>query len=204
MTAKTQLALALALSLVWAVAFVVGVATDAFYPLLGTVAALVIVVATPALVSAWAGATWRSCAVQVAAGAVVGIVTVFLTHVGYDLCAGRLPGLVEHVARLQRLAAVTPARLGLVVVIAVAEELLWRRGLLDALRQLGVRPVVAVGVSSLVYAGSQLGPGSPWLVLAGVGFGVLWGALRLRAGLWAAVVAHLVWTLAILGLVPPG
>jgi membrane protease YdiL (CAAX protease family) len=108
------------------------------------------------------------------------------------------------VGRLQRLAGVTPARLALVVLIAVAEELLWRGLLFDALRQRGVRPLVAVSLSALVYAGSQLGPRSPWLCVAGLGFGVLWGVLRLRAGMWAAVVAHLVWSLAILGALPLG
>lgn len=212
MTAKTQLALALVLSLVWAVAFVVGVDRDAFYLFLGVVAAVVVVVVVvvvpivagampsmpslPSLRAAWP----RPGGIVIGLG--VGVVTVVLTHVGYRVLSGSLPGLVEDVARLHRLAGVTPSRLGLVVLIAVAEELLWRGLLLDALRQLALRPLVAVSASALIYAASQVGPRSVWLGVAGLGFGVLWGALRLRAGLAAAVAAHLVWTLAILGLVP--
>ena len=44
-------------------------------------------------------------------------------------------GLGADVAILYGVAAVTPARLAVVVVIAVAEELLWRGVLLDALQQ---------------------------------------------------------------------
>lgn len=207
MSPHRQLTTALVLSLTWAIAFVVGVDRDAFYPFLGAVAVVVVLVAVA--VGGASGATsprpaWWPPLLQLMLGLVVGAVTVAVTHVGYRAVDGALPGLVDDVARLQRLAGVTPSRLVLVVLIAVAEELLWRGLLLDALRQMGLRPLVAVSVSALVYAGSQLGPRSPWLCVAGLGFGALWGGLRLRFGMWAAIVAHLVWTLAILGALPLG
>jgi membrane protease YdiL (CAAX protease family) len=203
MTPMTQLALALGLSLVWAVAFLVGVDRDAFYPFLGGVAVVVVATAL-ATMSSWRRPSGRGLAPSIGVGLAVGVVTVVMTHVGFALLGGVLPGLADDVTRLQRLAGVTLPRLGLVVLIAVAEELLWRGLLHDALRQLGLRPFVAVPVSAVVYAASQMGPRSPWLLVAGLGCGVLWGALRVRVGLASAIAAHLVWTLAILGALPLG
>jgi len=188
------------LSLAWAAAFVVGVDRAALYPTRGGVAAVVVVVVVR-LAPTLRSAPWSPGRAALF-GLVVGVGSVVATHVGDRLLAPLLPGLGDDIARLQLLAAVTASRLAVVVLIALAEELLWRGLILDALRQLGMRAPVAVGVAALVYAASQLGPRSPWLVVAAFGCGLLWGALRWRIGLPAAVAAHLVWTLAILGLVP--
>jgi membrane protease YdiL (CAAX protease family) len=204
MSARRQLMIGVVLSLVWAGAFVVGVDRESLYPALGGVAAVVVAVVLwlkPGLRSV-SSAQGRHVLVGAVVGIAVGVGSVVATHLGDRLFAAVLPGLGHDIERLQRLAGVTPSRLALVVVIAVAEELLWRTLVLDALRQLGLRDPVAVSVAALVYAASQVGPGSPWLVVAAFGCGLLWGALRWRVGLAAAIAAHLVWTLAILGLVP--
>jgi membrane protease YdiL (CAAX protease family) len=138
------------------------------------------------------------------------VLTVVATHVGYGIIGASVPSLAEDVWRLHQVAAVTPERLGLVVFIAVAEELLWRGLLLGALRRMGWSMVLAVLSSAFVYGLAQVGPRSPWLVVAACGLGVVWGALRwsggpsggASGGLWRAIVAHLVWTIAILGVVP--
>ena len=204
MSAGRHLAIGVVLSLVWAVAFVVGVDRESLYPALGGVAAVVVVVVLWLTQGfrTFLSPPGRGLIVGVAIGTVVGVGSVVATHLGDRLFAEILPGLGDDIARLQRLAGITPSRLAIVVVIAVAEELLWRWLVLDALRQLGLRVPVAVGVAALVYAASQVGPGSPWLVVAAFGCGILWGALRWRVGLSAAIAAHLVWTLTILGIFP--
>lgn len=55
-----------------------------------------------------------------------------------------------------------------------------------------------------IYAAAQVGAGSPWLVAVAFSFGVVFSVCTaLRDGrLWTAVVAHLCWTPAVLGLVP--
>ena len=207
----TALASSLVLSLLWAATFVVAVAHDRLYPLLGTMAVLVAVVSllvAPALRRQLL--LLRPRVVDVAVGAGFGVVLVLATHVGFTLMSPHLPGLGADVAILYRVAAVTPARLAVVVVIAVAEELLWRGLLLDALQQrtgptgrvAGVDAAAVLG-AAVVYGAAQAGPRSAWLVLAGVGLGTVWGLMRVRSrGLWMPIAAHLVWTLTILGAWP--
>lgn len=205
----TALASSLLLSLLWAATFVVAVAQDRLYPLLGTMAVLVAVVSllvAPAL----RRQLLRPRVVDVAVGAGFGVVLVLATQVGFTRMSPYLPGLGADVAILYRVAAVTPARLVVVVVIAVAEELLWRGVLLDALQQrtgpawrvAGVDVAAVVG-AAVVYGAAQAGPRSVWLVLAGVGLGTVWGLMRVRSrGVWMPIAAHLVWTLTILGAWP--
>ena len=205
----TALASSLVLSLLWAATFVVALEQDRLYPLLGTVAVLVAVLS---LLVAPSLRRQLLCprAVDVVLGAGFGIVLVLATQVGFTLMSPHLPGLGADVAVLYGVAAVTPARLAVVVVIAVAEELLWRGVLLDALQQrtgpawrvAGVDVAAVVG-AAVVYGAAQAGPRSVWLVLAGVGLGTVWGLMRVRSrGLWMPIAAHLVWTLTILGAWP--
>ena len=201
---------ALVLSLLWAATFVVALEQDRLYPLLGTVAVLVAMLSLLVAPSLRRQLLLRPRAVDVALGAGFGVVLVLATQVGFTLMSPHLPGLGADVAVLYGVAAVTPARLAVVVVIAVAEELLWRGVLLDALQQrtgpagrvAGVDAAAVVG-AAVVYGAAQAGPRSVWLVLAGVGLGTVWGLMRVRSrGLWMPIAAHLVWTLTILGAWP--
>jgi membrane protease YdiL (CAAX protease family) len=206
--APIRAAAALALSLGWAVVFVLAVEQDRLYPMLGTAAA-VAVVASLALSSS-VRASLRPTIRDVVVGSAIGVVLVVGTHLGYAVLAPHLPGLGADVARLYGVAAVTPARLAVVILIAVAEELLWRGLLLDALQQrrwlrwpVAGLDVPGVLVAAVVYGAAQAGPRSAWLVVAGVGLGVVWGLMGLRSrGLWMPMVAHLVWTLTVLGAWP--
>ena len=206
--APFRAAAAIALSVGWAVTFVAAVEQDRLYPMLGTAAA-VAVVASLALSSS-VRASLRPTVRVVVLGFLAGVVLVVATHLGHALLVDHVPGLGDDVARLYGVAAVTPARMAVVILIAVAEELLWRGLLLDALQQrrwlrwpgagLDVPAVVAAAV---VYGVAQAGPRSVWLVVAGVGLGVVWGLMGLRfRGLWMPIVAHLVWTLTVLGAWP--
>jgi membrane protease YdiL (CAAX protease family) len=203
------LASSLLLSLLWAATFVVALEQDRLYPLLGTVA-VVVTVLSLLVAPSLRRQLLRPRAVDVALGAGFGIVLVLATQVGFTRMSPHLPGLGADVAVLYGVAAVTPARLAVVVVIAVAEELLWRGVLLDALQQrigpawrvAGVDAAAVVG-AAVVYGAAQAGPRSVWLVLAGVGLGTVWGLMRVRSrGLWMPIAAHLVWTLTILGAWP--
>jgi|GEM_PF-1057321 len=206
--APARAAAAIVLSMGWAVTFVAAVEQDRLYPLLGTAAA-VVAVASVALSSS-VRASVRPTIRDVVLGFVVGVVLVVGTHVGYALLVDVLPGLGTDVARLYGVAAVTPPRLAVVILIAVAEELLWRGLLLDALQQrrwlrwqVAGMDAPGVLVAAVVYGAAQAGPRSAWLVVAGVGLGVVWGLMGLRSrGLWMPIVAHLVWTLTVLGAWP--
>ena len=80
--------------------------------------------------------------------------------------------------------------------------MLWRGALLDALRR--YLPVgTAAVLSTLCYAGAQLGSGS-WLVVAlAVVFGGLWTAQRLwTRSLLAPLLTHLAWTATVVAIAP--
>ena len=81
--------------------------------------------------------------------------------------------------------------------ISAGEELFWRRFLLDRLYHWGLRSWwAALGVSSLLYASVHLFTGSPWLALAALGFGLVWGAIALwTRNTWTAILCHLVYDL---------
>ena len=99
------------------------------------------------------------------------------------------------------LAAVSPATLLACVIVIVAEEVIWRGAMLQATRaRFGVGAVV---VAAVPYALAQLGAASLWLGVAAFGLGVVWGALAFwRGNLVAPLIAHLLWTPAVLGLWP--
>ncbi len=216
MSPRHQIVASLVLSGLWAVAFLVAVSIDSVYPVLGGVAGVVVMFSIVASVrrARSAGVSWwstlRPRSLVVGLGVLVGLLTVAATHVGYRLIGASIPSLADDVERLQQVAAVTPHRLGLVVVIAVAEELIWRGLLLGALRRVGWSTIMATVSSACIYGLAQVGPRSLWLVVAACGLGVVWGALRCvggpsggpSGGLWRAIVAHLLWTIAILGVVP--
>jgi membrane protease YdiL (CAAX protease family) len=90
----------------------------------------------------------------------------------------------------------------LLPVVVVAEELVWRGVVQEALdRRLG--PAVAVVVAAAAYATAHLPLGSP--LLAGVAFacGVYWSALRRWTGsLVPSLVCHLAWDIVVLVLRP--
>lgn len=85
-------------------------------------------------------------------------------------------------------------QLGGVLVIATAEEVIWRRylpGVIAGWRPFG--PAAAQLASAGLYAGMHLFSGVVWLAVPALGFGAAWGLLTAwRGGPWAAIVWHLV------------
>ncbi len=95
------------------------------------------------------------------------------------------------------------ARLALLLPLVIAcEEMVWR-GVVQAALARRVGPVAAALLGAAAYAAAHALAGSLTLVLACVGCGVCWGALRaFTRGLVAPLVAHLMWDLAVLVLWP--
>ncbi len=191
--------LALLASLAWLTAFIAGKVTGHLYLFLGSTAALCIALflwREPKL-----RARCKGGVVDVVAGFVVGGVTLLATYVLYPVFTGLVPSLRGEVTALYVLAAVTPATLAGTVVVAVAEEVIWRGALLGALKEkYGVFSVVLAAVP---YTLAQLAPGSLWLAAAAFGLGCVWGLLAWwRHSLVAPVIAHLCWTPVVLGLKP--
>ena len=187
-------------SMVWAAAFAWGRGHHALYAALSAVAVVVVVVTlvrSPAQRALW----WPQTKPvhDVALGVLVGLVSLLVTYVGYPIVR---PWLGDEVRALYALAAISPAALGLTLVVIVGEEVLWRGALTSSLL-FRMQPWRAVVLASVVYGAAQGGSGSPVLVAAAVAFGVLWGALRvMTGGLVAPLVAHLLWTPVVLGAFP--
>lgn len=132
---------------------------------------------------------------EIVAGAAVGGPMAVATHALYPLVASLAPAAARDTARLYAAFGSVPAPLAALLVLPVvaSEELVWR-GLVQTLLARRLGPVGAVGWGALVYAAAHAPAGSPVLVAAAAGCGLVWGALRARtAGLVAPFVAHLVW-----------
>ena len=92
------------------------------------------------------------------------------------------------------------AALPLIVLIATAEELLWRGLFLTALAR--APAAAAIAIAALAYGIGQLG-GAPLLGVIALLFGVLWGLeAKLTKGLTAPLISHVMWTTTILGVFP--
>lgn len=213
--ARWSLGLVLVVSVIWAAAFVVGRRSGQLYPVLAVVAVV------GAVVCVRVSGGWRAaligqtpppagCGQQVLTDALLGLVVGGLslgaTYGLYPVVVGVVPAVADEVARLYAVARVTPATLVPVVIIALAEEGIWRRAgavafgpapfsaatsdaatsdaaTFDAAasgeaRQSGLSSMLLVTTpASLLYAAAQLGSGS--LLLGGVAlaFGLLWGWL---------------------------
>jgi membrane protease YdiL (CAAX protease family) len=137
------------------------------------------------------------------------VATVVATRLGIAVVGERWPSLLIELVRLQRIADVHGATMVCVVVIAVAEEFIWREGLqqawLSRWQDSSHVPLRAITATAIVYGLAQSGPQSLWLVAAGCGLGWVWGWLRWWSGsLWPSLVAHLMWTIATVVLWPVG
>lgn len=195
------LAALLGLSSLWSVLMRLLGEAD-LYALLG-VYALVLT----ALLWLWRGPSLRAwlrpsyTAVSIGFG--VGALMTLGTYLVFDLVCGVVPWLELRVAALYA-ATQTPSlawALGWIVAIVVAEELLWRGVLLDALEQR--TPRAALFWSVAIYTLAQLGSGS-WLVAAAAAVcGTIWTVQRrLTQSLLSPLISHLIWTTTVIVLHP--
>lgn len=149
--------------------------------------------------SAWT----RRPAAGLAWGAALGVLLAVLSHAAYRAAVPLLP-LAEPVAGLYAMLRKPPGPvvgLPLMLLTVVAEEVLFRGLLLDALRpRLGRRAVV---VSAGLYALANLGSGTWVLPVMALLLGLLWGALAERSGgLSVPLWCHLVWDVLVFAVVP--
>jgi membrane protease YdiL (CAAX protease family) len=203
-----SIAQGLALSAVWCAAFALGRSVGDVRAVLVVVAAVALVLGPwldPARGRAWWRGSRRDLAVDVVLGVVVGAASVLATHAAYPVVCGLFPSLGDQLVSLYALSGVTTlASTLLTCAIAAAEEVLWRGAFIAALALRGAPPGARVVGAAVVYGLAQGGAGAPWLVVAAMALGVVWGTLAVaRSGrLVAGLVAHLVWTLVVLGAWP--
>jgi|GEM_PF-2294384 len=134
-----------------------------------------------------------------AIGALLGVFLYGAAWLAHATVGSVVPSLTSGLAVVLQWAGAYPVwvQVGAIAVIAPGEELFWRRLLLDRLYHWGLRSWwKALGVSTLLYAAIHLLTGNPWLALAALGFGFIWGAIALLTGnTWTAIVCHLVYDL---------
>jgi membrane protease YdiL (CAAX protease family) len=140
----------------------------------------------------------------VAYGALVGAFMTLATYALYPLVSDFSAPFATDVAHLYaRLGG--DARTGralLLVPIVVAEELVWRGFVQSALqRRYGAR--ASVLLATVLYALAHAPVGSALLVVVALACGLVWSALRATtSSLIAPLLAHLLWDLVVLFVVP--
>ena len=135
-------------------------------------------------------------------GVAVGGASLGATYALYPLLRAGVPGLADDVRAFYTLVPVSAVTVPVVLLIVVAEELLWRGALLASLKR--EHPIVAaVALASVLYASAQLGAGLPVLAAAALGLGAAWAAEAVFTdGLFAPLVSHALWTLTVFGVFP--
>jgi membrane protease YdiL (CAAX protease family) len=127
-----------------------------------------------------------------------GLLMAVLTQLFYPLAAAWLPQLAPAVADLYTYLAQPPgpvAALPVLLLVVMAEEVVWRGVLIDAFPP-SLNAVAVVLCSALIYSLPHLAGRS--LILFGVAFvcGTIWGLLRMATGsVWVPVLSHLAWNL---------
>lgn len=138
-------------------------------------------------------------------GVAAGVLMTAATHVGFGLLDPLLPRLRPLVAGLYADIAATPGpllALPVVVLVVVAEEVVWRGVLLTALGR-RFPPGAALLLATFAYVIPQIVAADPALLLAAFGGGLAWGALFLvRGDLLAPLACHLVWDVGVFVLWP--
>jgi membrane protease YdiL (CAAX protease family) len=131
-----------------------------------------------------------------------GAVMIAATYLLFPLLSRLAPGLAASTSDLYALfnSGAAPVRLGLLPLVILGEELVWR-GLVQGTvgRKGGAGAVAAAGI----YALAHLPAAPPLLALVAFACGCFWGALRTASGsLVPGLVAHLLWDVAVMVLFP--
>jgi uncharacterized protein YbjT (DUF2867 family)/membrane protease YdiL (CAAX protease family) len=199
---KSKDTLALVCVLAWFAA-AAGTRTLGIWPAAGG-AALVLGIAVLLRDGAAARTLLRPSLQRILLGAVAGGAMAAVTYLLYPVLALLAPSLAGDTALLYsafRAPSLLIASLALLPVI-LGEELIWRGVVQTALAQrLGTAGGVALAAGTYALAIAPLGPGV--LVLVALACGLFWGTLRAATGsLVPPLVAHLVWDVLVLVLLP--
>jgi membrane protease YdiL (CAAX protease family) len=140
-----------------------------------------------------------------AAGLMVGFVMALMTWSLYPVSLDLVPALSREVPKLYALLREPPGPVWafpILVLVVTAEEWVWRGLAIDLLsksRSAGG----AVVLSALIYVLPQIAFRSPLLVVVAFSCGLIWGALRVwTKGLFAPLLAHLLWDLLVFVMFP--
>lgn len=137
-------------------------------------------------------------------GAAAGALMTAATYLLYPPIAGLCPSLTAATAELYRLFNSGPAavRLMMLPAVIVAEEIVWR-GLVQSTAETRFSRTSAILIAAMLYAAAHLPAGPPLLAAVALCCGLYWGALRAASGgLWAPVIAHLVWDAVVMAALP--
>jgi membrane protease YdiL (CAAX protease family) len=188
-------------SILWLLAFAMGARVLMLMPVIGVGGALVVILVL-VFIEPVRARLKPTHAREFLWGIAVGGVSLGATYALYPVAKHFLPFIGDDVAFLYRLVPVTRGTIPVVVLVIIAEELLWRGALLDALR--ADHPAVsAVILASTSYAAAQLGLGVPLLAGAALLLGLLWAAEAvLTRSLIAPLISHAMWTLTVFGILP--
>lgn len=134
----------------------------------------------------------------IALGVGLGVAMLAATHVIYGWLRAQAPELSAGVRLVYAQAPPALWAVPAVLVIVVAEELLWRGTFLAGQsRASPVSPLLVV-VSLLAYALTQLASGSPVIALAAILCGLVWTVERLvLQSLVAPILTHAIWTVGV-------
>ncbi len=145
-----------------------------------------------------------------ALGISAALLTVVATYSLFGPISEAVPAFGAAIRRLYavlRSEGYAPLPLTIVILtIVAAEEIVWRGRMLGG-DETSSRPVPWQVAQALLYAAvygfSHSSSGSILLVFIAFGFGAIWALLRLASGsLWAPLVAHALWDMAVLILWP--
>jgi len=135
----------------------------------------------------------------------LGVVMALATHLVYLPTVLLAPVVAEQVRSLYGLFNSPPGRIAalpIVLLVVVAEELVWR-GILYGWLRTRMGRAAAVVLATAAYVLPQLGSGSWVLPAAALGCGAVWTAQRAVFGnLTVPLLTHLTWDLLIMVLVP--
>lgn len=142
----------------------------------------------------------------ISAAVVTGIALTLATHVAYRLGTVLIPGLEARVSALyaELLAPPGPrAAVPVLVLVVVAEELVFRGLLVTLLERCGLRRAPLIGLATALYVLPQLAGGSPVLVGLAAALGTLWTWQRIASGTIAVpLITHLLWDLSVFVIAP--
>lgn len=132
---------------------------------------------------------------NVVLGIGAGLAMSVATYLVFPPVVGLFPGLRGGVTQLYEAFGTLPSSVVLVALplVVACEEIVWR-GIVYGGLTVRLSPAAAVVAGTLVYALAHVPIGSVVLVLACVGAGFCWNALRAATGSLVTVfLAHLVW-----------